>query len=337
MNKNMKSIVFSECGSPEKVLHLEEKEIPSPKHGEVLVRMIASPVNPSDILFIQGNYGLKATPPATPGFEGVGIVEKSGGGFLGNWVVGKRVAVLNDRTGNWSEYTTLPSRQVRPIPSAISVSQAACYFVNPATALIMTNRVLGVPRGGILLQTAAASAVGKMIIRLGKHLGFQTINHVRNPDHIDHLKSLGGDFVISGPIESLRDQVLPITSGKGVSYALDPIGGESASAVISCLGQRGKVLLYGLLSGQKTSIDPRFLITGSKIIQGFWLTDYVKSQSILSMLRLFRQLNHLILSGILQTEIGTCFPLEKIQEAVLEAQQNGKPGKVILQIDPKYF
>src|SRR4249919_3652918 len=98
-------------------------------------------------MYAAGKYGLKARLPATPGFEGVGVVEATGGGVLGWLRKGKRVAVINDRVGNWQERTVTSARQVIPVPADIPDDQAACFFVNPATAVSMTRHVLAVPPG----------------------------------------------------------------------------------------------------------------------------------------------------------------------------------------------
>ena len=92
---------------------------------------------------------------------------------------GRRVAVLHGRGGSWQEHAIVPARQVVPIPNALPDEQAACFFVNPATALIMTKSVFRVPRDRWLLQSAAGSALGRMVIQLGKHYGFRTMNVVR--------------------------------------------------------------------------------------------------------------------------------------------------------------
>lgn len=100
----MKRVVFDRFGPPAEVLRVQDDvPAPQPARGEVMVRMLASPVNPSDLMYVAGKYGLKPSLPATPGFEGVGIVEATGGGLLGWLRKGKRVAVINDRVGNWAE------------------------------------------------------------------------------------------------------------------------------------------------------------------------------------------------------------------------------------------
>src|SRR5262245_22320748 len=120
----MKAVVFDRCGEPADVLEIRDLPVPVPKKAEVRVRMLASPINPSDLLFVRGLYGQKPKLPAVPGFEGVGVVEESGGGFLGWRVKGRRVAVLNGRTGNWQEQTVVPAHQAVPVPDSLPDEQA---------------------------------------------------------------------------------------------------------------------------------------------------------------------------------------------------------------------
>src|SRR4051812_8233825 len=173
----MKAVVCARWGDPEEVLEVREVPEPVPGPGQVRVRMLASPVNPSDLLMVRGEYGRQPPLPATPGFEGAGVVE-AGHGLLARRVMGRRVAVLNSGSGNWQEKVVIPARQAVPVPAELSDEQAATFFVNPASALVMTRYVLRVPRGAWLLQTAAGSALGRMVIRLGQRYGFRTLNVV---------------------------------------------------------------------------------------------------------------------------------------------------------------
>ena len=328
----MKAVVFDRAGNPADVLQVRDVPTPVPARGEVLVRMLASPVNPSDLLYIEGQYGMKPKLPATPGFEGVGVVERSGGGILGWMRKGKRVVVLGSRTGNWAEYAVAPAKQVFPVPSGLPDEQAAGFFVNPATAVVLTQDVLAVPAGEWLLQTAAGSALGKMVIRLGKKFGFKTVNVVRRREQVDELKKLGADAVLVEADGPIAEQVKRATGRDGVKYAMDPVGGDIGTQAVAALGDGGRLVLYGLLSGQPVTVDPRYLITGSKRVEGFWLADWVKEASIPAKLRLMRRVGALATEGVLHTEVGTTFPLDRVANAVRDAAAPGKAGKVIVRI-----
>ena len=330
----MKAIVFDRFGPPEEVLQVRDIPEPSPARGEVKVRMLASPINPSDLLYIAGQYGLKPPAfPATPGFEGVGVVVESGGGVIGWLRKGKRVAVLNSRVGNWGEFTVASSKQVIPIPAAIPDDQAASFFVNPATVIALTESVLNIPDGDWLLQSAAGSSLGRMVIAFAKHRGFRTINVVRRPEQVDELKKLGADEVILEK-DGIAEQVKRITGGAGVKFALDPVGGATGTQVVQSLGHGGTCVLYGLLSGEPVSVDPRWLITGSKTVRGFWLADHMKALGFGGKLQLIREIRTLMKAGVLRTEPGAEFPLDRIADAVREAAAPGKSGKVLLRIAP---
>jgi len=325
------AVVFDRTGPPAEVLELREVPAAEPRRGEVLVRMLASPVNPSDLMYVEGKYGLKPSLPATPGFEGVGVVEASGGGVLGWLRKGKRVAVINDRVGNWAEYTVTRARQVIPVPDDLPDEQAATFFVNPATAIAMTRNVLKVPAGEWLLQTAAGSNLGQMVIRLGKRAGFRTVNVVRRREQVAELTALGADAVIvegDGPVE---EQVRAAVPG-GVRYAIDPVGGATGTAAIAALAPGGRILLFGSLSDEPVSVHPRRILSGDVRVEGFWLGSWAKKQRVLRMLRLFREVGELIRDGTLTSPIAATYPLARVREAVAHAAAEGKGGKVLLRI-----
>ena len=325
----MRAVVFDRVGEPAEVLQIREVDRPMPGRGEVLVRMIASPVNPSDLMYIRGEYGLKPSFPATPGFEGVGIVEATGGGLLGMLRNGKRVAVVNDRRGNWGEYAVTTARQVIPVPADIPDAQAATFFVNPATALALTQHVLKVPQGGWLLQTAAAGVLGKMIVRLGRKFGFRTFNVVRHEKQIAELKALGADAVVLAT-DDLPGRVKEITGADGVPFAIDPVGGELASRVLRCLAPGGRLIVFGSLSGQPIPVDSRHLIANDLRIESFWLGRWAKQQRVLRMLGLFKQVRSLMREGVLTTEAVEEFPLDRVQDAVRRATDGG--AKVVIRL-----
>jgi NADPH:quinone reductase-like Zn-dependent oxidoreductase len=331
----MKAIVFDRFGDPGEVLQVRDIPVPDPGPGQVRVRMIASPINPSDLLVVRGQYGRLPALPATPGFEGVGVVEAAGPGLLGWLRRGKRVAVLNGKGGNWQEQVIVPARQVVPVWPGVADEQAATFFVNPATVLVMVRRVLKVARGDWLLQSAAGSALGRMVIRLAKTDGFRTINVVRRPEQAEDLLRLGGDAAICTAVESIEERVQAITAGQGVRYALDAVGGATGSALAASLGFGGRLLVYGTLAGEPLTLPPRLLMVNHKCVEGFWLANWVRQQGVLTMLRLFRQINRLLGDGVFATEFGARFGLDDIRSAVEYVEKPGHTGKVLLQIGPR--
>lgn len=329
----MKAVVFERFGDPAEVLTVKDVPVPEPGRGEVRVRMIAAPINPSDLMVVRGKYGRLPSLPATPGFEGAGVIDAVGPGLLAKLRglrPGRRVAVLHSAGGTWQEHVVISARQAVPVNADLADEQVASFFVNPATVLVMTGWVLKVPAGAWLLQTAAGSALGRMIIRLGRHLGFRTINVVRRHDQVDELKGLGGDEVICTQTQVIEDRVRDITGGEGVRYALDAVGGGMGLGAVRALGHGGRLLVYGTLSGEPIPLDPRTIMMGQKRIEGFWLSEWVKQQGALTMLKLFRNINRLLSAGVLTTAVQGAFPMLKIGDAVQLAETPGRRGKALL-------
>ena len=327
----MKSVVLSAIGEPSEVLKCIDRPIPEPGRGQVRVKMIASPINPSDLMLTRGRYMVKPEVGTSLGYEGVGIVEKAGPGLLGKYMTGKRVAVLNAAGGNWSEYAVLPANRVVPVPKDLPDEQVASFFVNPATVLCMVREVLGVRRGDWILNNAAGSSLGKMIIKLGKRDGFKTLNVVRRESLIPELKALGADEVLVEGNGSLSESVARIVGQGGLKYAIDPVAGQSGTDVFESLSHEGHMLVYGTLSGQPLTISPRPLIAGKRL-EGFYLGHYMQKRPLWKNLLLFKEIARLIREGVLDTPPGPRFTLDQIAQAVVAAEQPGKDGKVLLTI-----
>lgn len=331
----MKAVVFEKFGEPAEVLQIREVPMPEPGRGEVRVRMLASPINPSELSVVRGQYGFLPALPATPGFEGAGVIDAVGSGLLARirgLKPGRRVAVLSGAGGNWQEYVCVSARNVVPAPERTTDEQIATFFVNPASALAMVRHVLKVPAGAWLLQSAAGGALGRMVIRLGRRDGFRTINVVRRRETADELRRLGADETICTAEENLKERVRSLTAGQGVPYAIDAVGGETASAVVRSLAPGGRLLVYGTLSREPMTIDPRSLITRDVSVAGFWLSKWIARQRVLTMLKLFRQISELLKEGVLASEVAAFVPLEQVQSAVRQAEMPGRSGKILLRI-----
>ena len=197
----------------------------------------------------------------------------------------------------------IPARQARPVPADIPDEQVASFFVNPATVLAMVRHVLKVPQGEWLLQSAAGSTLGKMIIKLGRHDGFRTINVVRRREAMDELKRAGrrrGDQLVRGARSTSRSGA--IVGGDGVRYALDPVGGETGTAVFDRSAADGRMLVYGTLSGEPIADRPPAddRREGGSSRGSGWATGCATGRSPASLL-LFREIAALIRRGVLAT------------------------------------
>lgn len=331
----MNAAVFDRFGEPAEVLRYADRPDPDPAGGAV-VRMLASPVNPSDLMTVRGEYAVKPDPPATPGYEGVGVVE-SGGGLLGRALRGRRVAVLSGDGGNWAERVVVPANRCVPVPSGLDLPQAAMFFVNPATAYLLTCRVLAVPRGAWLLQTAAGSSLGKMAIRLGVHRGFRTVNVVRRAEQAEELRGLGADAVVTFDAAAetpadLAAKVADATGGEPVRHAIDPVAGATGGAAVRCLADGGRLVSFGTLSGEPLAVPARHLLFHGLTVEGFWLGRWMAAAGLPAKIGVMRTVGKLLSDGVIANDVGGSFPLSRVAEAAAAAERPGRGGKVWLRI-----
>lgn len=171
-----------------------------------------------------------------------------------------------------------------------------------------------------------------MVIRLGKHLGFRTINIVRRKELAAELKQIGADEVLSTADDKIADRVKEITNGAMVSYALDCVGGPGVIDVLQSLAPQGRLLVYGTLSNDPVPLDTRVLMGGQRAIEGFWLSEWVKQQGVLRMLGLFRQITALMRAGVLTTPVAATFTLDQLPQAIERVEQAARGGKILLKI-----
>jgi NADPH:quinone reductase-like Zn-dependent oxidoreductase len=219
------------------------------------------------------------------------------------------------------------------VPDDLPDDQVAAFFVNPATAVVMTQHVLHVARGAWLMQTAAGSALGRMIIRMGKNAGFRTINIVRRKEMASELKQLGADEVLSSTDDNIPARVQEITGGALVPYAVDCVGGPGVVALVQSLAPQGRLLVYGALSGEPMPLEPRDLIAGQRMIEGFWLSEWVKKQGVFRMLGLFRQIIAQMRAGVLTTPVAATYTMDQVPQAIEHVERTARGGKILLKLE----
>jgi len=295
--------------------------------------MLATPVNPSDLLYVRGVYaGVQARFPAPAGFEGVGVVDALGPGADGDLARGQRVSVVNGQGGNWADYAVVPANDLIPVADDVPDEQAASFVINPASAILMLRHVLAVPRGEWLLQSAAGSQIGRMMIRLAKRDGVRTINIVRRRESAAELEQLGADAVIVSTDGPIDEQVRAITGPEGVRYAVDPVVGETGTQMFKALHEEGRMLVYGSLTGEPIRVgeDPRYILAGRRVLEVFWLGYWLPRLGTKERRQLTGAIAGLVRDGILETAPGRRYSLDEIGVAVTQAESVGKQGKVLL-------
>jgi len=324
----MQSVRFHEFGDPAEVLRVEDVQRPEPGAGRVLVRMRARAINPSDLLTVRGLYGSLPVPPATPGLEGVGEVAELGEGVK-HLRAGQRVIPLGV-AGTWQEFIVAPAAQLIPVPDAVGDRTAAQFVVNPLTAWIMTVEELDLQPDEWLLQTAAGSTLGRVVLQLARQHGFKTINVVRRRGQAEELKALGADEVICSDEEDIPGRVLEITGKGGLQKAIDAVGGETGAAVVRALGRGGVMLVYGQLSGDPMPIDGGRMIFTSATVRGFWLGEWIRSAPPERQQAVTAEMLRSMATREIVPPVEAEYPLSEIIAAVEHSERPGRSGKVLL-------
>src|SRR5215475_2482767 len=214
---------------------MAELPVPRPGPGQVLVRVAASPINPSDVMFVRGLYGFKKSLPAIPGFEGSGTVVESGRGLMARFLKGRRVAchAADPRitSGMWAEYLVTSAQACVPLRSDVEIEQAATMLVNPLSAWAMMDEVRR-GRHRALVQTAAASALGRMLIRLGQKFAVPTINVVRRSEQVKLLRDQGAEHVLDSSSPDFDPNLRQLCHRLGASIGFDAVAGEMSARVL---------------------------------------------------------------------------------------------------------
>lgn len=324
----MKSVKFYEFGNPSDVLRVEDVPQPEPGANQVLIRLRARSINPSDLLTVRGLYGALPKLPATPGLEGMGEVMVVGDGVT-HLRPGQRVIPLGVQ-GTWQEYILAPGAQLIPVPDAVNDQTAAQFVVNPLTAWIMTIEELAVKPGEWLLQTAAGSTLGRVVLQIARRRGFKTINVVRRREQVEELLTLGADEVICTADEDLVERVKEITGKAGLTKAIDAVGGQTGADVMRALGRNGVLLVYGLLSMQPMPIDGGRMIFTTTTLKGFWLTEWLRTAAPERQHSVTSEMLRAMATNEIVPPVEAQYPLADVLKAVEHAERPGRSGKVLL-------
>ena len=317
----MKQVVFYETGLPENVLQLEEIEKPTPAKGEALIRITARNINPSDMMFVRGLYGITPQLPSSAGFEAAGVVEESA-----KFPKGTRVIFTS--VGTWKEYTCVSDAGLIPIPEGMSDEVACQAFVNPVTAYGMLE-TSGLQKGGSLLITAGASAWGKVVIQLAAMRGIHVIATVRQADQKQNLLDLGATAVVDVATESVTKKVKEIFP-EGIDYVFDAVGGDQGAKALNCLRTGGKMLVFGLLSQEPIPLHSGVLIFKKLSVEGWWLSSWWAELGFEGIQKAIKEVFSLLLSQEVTLDIQATYPLAQFKEAIEAYQKPGRTGKILL-------
>lgn len=334
----MRIVQYHSYGEPEHVLRVNEVPAPVPGPDQLLVRVLARPVHPGDLLGVCGRYsGAGAGTPvaagaASPGFEGAGLIEAVGSGAAAaRFAPGMRVAFF-PAGGAWGELALVPAQFATVVPDAVPDATAAQLHVNPLTAqmLLRAAREAGAGAEGALVLTAAGSGVARLVAALALDAGLPVVGLVRSSAGAGELSALMPALpVIATDRPDWRAALGRALDGKPLRVVADAVGGALASELFARLAPGGTLVVYGDLSGEPLSIPALLLpvrdlhVVGVSVGRWAALPAGQRSRDLRGALEL--ALHH---PGLFA--VAARYDLDEVGAAIAHAGRAGKGGAVLL-------
>ena len=317
------------CLNPDGRLSPRRVPVPLPGKGEVLIQMASAPVNPSDLARIK-HLDPRERASFIAGIEGSGRVVAHGKGLLPALWMGKRVACSSSHinSGSWAEYMVTAAMGCIPLPDSITDEQGSMLLVNPLTAVAFF-RIIGQNKHKAIVNTAAASALGRFTELLGGKNNIPLIHIVRNENQVNTMKARGAKYVLNSESDGFASDLRALAAKLEATLALDAVGGSLTRQLLAALPYGGSVIVYGNLSGENPETDHRSLVSDNKKISGFYLVNWMKEQGILTMLSSILQARQLLKNEV-TIPVQARFPLDQAQQAVDSYLANMSAGKVLL-------
>jgi NADPH2:quinone reductase len=317
--------------NPSGNLVVKETDIPKPGDGEVLVKISAAPINPSDLAGIKRSHTDAGSSPFIPGLEGAGTVVAAGRGLLPRLWLGKRVVCSpkHGSGGTWAEYIVTSATLCFPLGRKVSDEQGSMSLVNPLTALAFID-IAEKGRHRTIINNAAGSALGRMVELLCRKNGISLINIVRSSKQAENLKSLGSGYVLDSSDPMFTFDLASLAKQLNATILFDSVCGEKLHLLIEALPYGSTVVIYGSLSEDEyVSFSPRNLLANDIRIKGFYLGNTTREagivKNILNLIRV-RQL----MASDMKINVQNRFPLENVNEAISTYLNNMSAGKVLL-------
>jgi trans-2-enoyl-CoA reductase len=326
MKQNIQAVVYERHGNPAEVLRVETQPWPRLAADEAVVEVRAAPINPADLNAIEGKYPVRPQLPATPGFEGAGVVVDLGAEVSG--ITAGAVVILPHNVGTWREAVAVKASDLVAVPPEIEPVHAAMLKINPMTAWRLLHDYVDLKSGDWLIQNAANSASGRAVIQIAHELGYKTVNVVRRAELVEELRGEGGDVVLVDG-ENLREEVKNATGAAPISLGLNAVGGESALRLANCLAPGATMVTFGAMSLQPLKIPNGLLIFKDLRFRGMWINKWYDNATMAERMEAFRSLFDMAKRGLLKTKVEKAYPISEVKSAVARAAEGKRSGKII--------
>lgn len=322
----MKAIQFKEYGGPE-VLNVIDLEKPQPTGRKVLIEVHAVGVNYADTARREGQYVVPTPLPFIPGAEVSGVVVATG--KEASIPVGTRVVTLIE-SGGYSEYVAADERGLIPLPEGLDFKLAAALPLQGLSAYHILKTMGRLEKGESVLVHAAAGGVGTLAVQLAKLFGAgKVIATASSDEKLQLAKEMGADVLVNYTKEGWENEVVEAAGGKGVDVALEMAGGEIFNKTLKCLAAFGRLVIYGVASGEQSRLYPSSLMARNQSVIGFFLPQIMRKPELLQPS--MKELMTYVAEGKLKLTIGEVHPLEDAAKVHTLLQSRKTKGKLILE------
>ena len=296
---------------------------PEPGDGDVLVRLLASAINPSDVKYAAGVVQ-NTTLPRIPGRDFAGIVERGPAHLIGASVCGTGGDLGITRHGAHAELISVPAGAVAVMPSTLTMVQAAAVGVPYVTAYKALVEIAVIQAGESVLLIGASGAVGSAAGQIAKGAGCTVIGTSRRAEELQSLKSYV-DVVVSPHSEDVTHAALIATDGRGAAVVFNMVGGETFEPGVRALAEHGRMVCIAASGEHRVSFD--LMAFYKRQLRWFGLDTLELSASDC------RPILDLLLPGFedgrFRVRVGSAMPLERASEAYALVAA-GDAGKVVL-------
>jgi NADPH2:quinone reductase len=324
----MQAIIITQPGGPE-VLQVKERPIPAYGEHEVLVKIAAAGINRPDIFQRKGNYPPPAGAPADiPGLEIAGTITAIGSKVT-RWQIGDKVCALVVG-GGYAEYCNVPQGQCLPIPTNLSMAEAASL---PETFFTVYSNVFNddfLKAGDSILVHGGSGGIGSTAIQMAKALGIAVYTTAGSAEKCVFCESLGADSAINYKTENFVGVIKDLTAGKGVNLILDSIGGDYTPLNLQALAEGGKLVMINAVKGKNAEVDLSLVMRKRLVITGSLLRprDIAFKSAIARGLE--KKIWPFLESGKIKPVIFKTFPAAQAVQAHQLMETGGHMGKIVL-------
>jgi NADPH:quinone reductase len=334
-------------GSTQDSLAFHHEVIPTPGPGEVRIKVRAIGLNRAENLFHQGYYMYTPNPGAPIGYEAAGVIDAVGAGVEG-LSLGQKVSTvpafsMNDY-GVYSEYAIVPAYATIPYPDNLTDEEAACVWMQYATAYGALIEIGRLQAGQTALFTAATGALGVASIQIAKDIGATSIATTRSRAKAQALRDLGADHVIVTSEEDLAARVHDITKGQGADLIYDAVGGASFASLAEAAARFAKIITYGALDPNAVSGTPCPWFP--MIAKGLTLRGHLIFEHTCDPLRFGeknptdpesypRMIDYVVSrlkSGVYRPKVAQTFSFEQLMVAHDAVETNTEVGKIVVKV-----